>query len=140
MKRLSAPMVLAMRCYDLEMRRTVLVVNFNGHPPLQPPQAVSFRAMAMGSARFVRECVELALDGVRWRDERHGELDAQAYRLTLQLSDGEPVERLSVELEGAAMPALARLCQINGWAAFDLSEGRYLDFEERAKTDRHDLS
>jgi len=106
----------------------LLVFNFDGHPP--PEKLLpGFSPRSMGPAGWVRDSISSLLADVDWSTPDRGIFDGGEFTICFKLPADGPVDRVEVDVMGGGnpLPALALLCQVNGWFAYDVSEQVFLD-------------
>lgn len=112
---------------------SVTIHNFEGHSPRTegswPHEGV------LGAADFVREAIGDALAQVDWSNPYRGVLTDRHCTLEFVLGREPVLHRFAIHITGnsSALPLLAHLCMVNGWAAYDPAQQQFIDFEQRLR-------
>jgi hypothetical protein len=97
-------------------------------PPGVPIEDVEEQHMRLGTREEVVAAVCAALPEVEL-SERYARVEGETYTVELNLGDDDPVQGMSVRVQGGdeAVEPLLRLCAHTGWRALDISTGGFLD-------------
>ncbi|HVY48150.1 MAG TPA: hypothetical protein VHB21_19815 [Minicystis sp.] len=107
--------------------------DFGGHPPPDAARPDGRGARPLGGVARVEAAIDSALADVVWATPGRGFLEDAGQRMHFVAGPGDPVMHVDVVIEGERPRALrglvVHLCRANGWAAFDLDRGSWLDVD-----------
>ena len=104
----------------LNIPERIETVSQLGDGPLEP----------LGSRDRVLDMISAVFPDIDTSDPKWIIATRQEYSLSFSIGGEEPVEVLLITIHGsqAALDEVKRLCELNGWRAFDSAEGEFIDF------------
>jgi hypothetical protein len=87
----------------------------------------------LGSRDSVLNIIETVFPDTDVSDPGWIVIATDSYSIEISLIEAVQVESLMLHIHGssAAIDAIARLCKVSGWQAFDTAAGEFLDFDSR---------
>ena len=109
----------------------VLILKFDGSPPSLDELPDDFKPTELGMADQVRVLISHCLPTVDWSDLSWGMFDGGNFTIEFNLSSKDSVDSfmLHVRGNGDAVPTVVNICRPNGWSAYDVSTGKFIDLE-----------